>query len=1346
MDSPPKLSGETLIVHHIPLVHCQVSGRQRGGSNNSGGSLKKSNLFSPPENLGLSRTISLPERDVLQREALLYSSLIHTSSSSWSSHRGADNGGGEEGKRTINASDESSVTSNLATHLKDLDFMGLDRQCRHGSSGSNMSMDCGEQDWGDDDDYEDHPMRCGRSSKTGSYSSTSSLSQTCMHHFPETFSDPFHHGYASDSSCNSSDGVLLNISAIFNRMNNSVPEKPQPSVLINLNSSSDQSCTCPASDTTGNQQDLGGGAFYLDLQTSPTEPPLQQQQTSSQGSGFSLIREPHLSTSSTCSCSMEHQGELDPDANCNAYHPPQSGSSGDLASCLQSQAGLVVTTQNYYKLVSCDLSSQSSPSPTPSSVNSCSDEHSNGSPTPSQPSEYFLFRRQDGKEEEQNEEEEEDEKKKQAAGGAGTSPSVIKGQVYVNTSPPLIGRDVISEGVSSVSRLRSCSYDHNLDKSPAPFLGSLERMLSCPVHLSESAAPALPPPPRVTSFAEIARSKRRNGGIGASPPLKTNTEPFYYAHSAHSHPSGDFSPIQEQCLEADTQCLASAAFSRFYSNGSMECAQEMARKSCRRPEGTSASDASPAVIRYSHDQRPTSLPIQPFTFHHQFPSKQAQPKPLLPLLSGYACGIQARGSSESAAGGPLDEDTENMAENVDTYQETLTEAADPGPGSVRPSPLGSYSPVRLQGAQSSGTCSTCTPSPQVPPPAQRPQNLSSPLSAGPTVSQGKQEVRSVPLLPIPPLSWGAGPTLLPALQAHHLSPQALKWSEYRRRNTLGVERVCERRRAATGQQTVRCNVFDFPSAPSSYTLGRLPRTGQSAKPLPSDFLSDYFSLMEKPPEEFCLSPDASSSTPSSVQSHVFVDLVQKRALVKAVNTAVDLIVAHFGTSRDPDVKAKLGNSWVSPNVGHLILKYLCPALHDMLQDGLKPYVLDWIIGQRRCQPWSLVEASTQLGPSTRVLHSLFSKVSQFPELNNTNMRINAFIFGRFSLLPYIIDAHYNPWGFLPLSRGPCRPLFQELLLLLLQPLSLLPFDLDLLFEPHLLQKGAEHLRRKELLWSAGGQRVNQSNHSTFELMRVKSRNRPGLDVKKARRETGVGQEDRKSRRQEEESEQGCHSQEWQAGWWYQLMQSSQVYIDQSFERNKFLKVDKRKKSMLKRQHAQAPPTREGVVEGAEPEVQGYKNSSVSGKPTWMGSPPESVLSPSSPPPAGQEQSQNLHWIKVFCFPHRPPFGWFSLDRSVLDLVAQTIGARSGKMLEPLTADTTTTCQPSNDKQPSLCEVRALCDHVATERGQLSFNKGDILRVHSRADPDWLLCSLNSNHGIVPIIYVTTTASGGGGVA
>lgn len=55
--------------------------------------------------------------------------------------------------------------------------------------------------------------------------------------------------------------------------------------------------------------------------------------------------------------------------------------------------------------------------------------------------------------------------------------------------------------------------------------------------------------------------------------------------------------------------------------------------------------------------------------------------------------------------------------------------------------------------------------------------------------------------------------------------------------------------------------------------------GQSAKLQQSysDFLPDYFSMTEKPPEEFCLSPDAStSSSCSSSQSHISVDLAQKR--------------------------------------------------------------------------------------------------------------------------------------------------------------------------------------------------------------------------------------------------------------------------------------------------------------------------------------------------------------------------------------------------------------------------------------------------------------------------------------
>lgn len=325
------------------------------------------------------------------------------------------------------------------------------------------------------------------------------------------------------------------------------------------------------------------------------------------------------------------------------------------------------------------------------------------------------------------------------------------------------------------------------------------------------------------------------------------------------------------------------------------------------------------------------------------------------------------------------------------------------------------------------------------------------------------------------------------------------------------------------------------------------------------------------------------------------------------------------------------------------------------------------------------------------------------------------------LLSDIIAVHYNPWGFLPLSQGACQPLFEELLLLL-QPLSLLPFDLDLLFEPHLLQKGQEQLRRKEQLCSAG-QSVDQSARSTFQLMRGWSTTVSEMvrdsstEVKKERaglrregtwprmlrkeegattttesitagpvsrpnmmevgfanlwkergmggqRVKGVGQEsqgeseekDRRKEREKDLGDEGRQRQDKQAGWWYQLMQSSQVYIDQSAEGSKFVKTEKRKRSS-ERRRGHLPPTREGVVEGAESSQEGEgcrsrKSSSSSsgesagsrGRPSWMGSPPESVLNQdkvtkslevtgTGAQAAAQEESpsqgQGLRWSRLF---------------------------------------------------------------------------------------------------------------------
>ncbi len=94
------------------LVHCQVlSSRQCCGS-----PLKRnSNPFSCTENLGLSRTTSLPERDILQREALVYSSLIQTSSSSLSSSDTFGDGGMRGGEKHGRGGREGSMASNTSS-------------------------------------------------------------------------------------------------------------------------------------------------------------------------------------------------------------------------------------------------------------------------------------------------------------------------------------------------------------------------------------------------------------------------------------------------------------------------------------------------------------------------------------------------------------------------------------------------------------------------------------------------------------------------------------------------------------------------------------------------------------------------------------------------------------------------------------------------------------------------------------------------------------------------------------------------------------------------------------------------------------------------------------------------------------------------------------------------------------------------------------------------------------------------------------------------------------------------------------------------------------------------------
>ncbi|KAF6127028.1 RUN and SH3 domain containing 2 [Phyllostomus discolor] len=1500
MDSPPKLTGETLIVHHIPLVHCQVPDRQCCGGASGGSGGTRPNPFCPPE-LGITQ----PDQDLGQADSLLYNSLHSApggsarSADSNTKSRGPDGRGPGAPKRhnpfllqegvaepglgdlhddsigdsatqqsfhlhgagqptfhlssfplpppgpgvgrpwgatrsragVVEGQEQEPVTTldaqqgstnhccqpELETETMELDECGGPGGSGSGGGASDTSGFSFDQEWKlSSDESPRNPGCSGSGPQHCRCSSTSSQSEAADQSM----------GYVSDSSCNSSDGVLVTFSTLYNKMHGTS--------RANLNSAP-QSCSdssfCSHSDP---------GAFYLDLQPSPAESKMSCESHHPDSGG----RE------GSYGCPHASSPELD--ANCNSYRPhcEPCPAVADLTACFQSQARLVVATQNYYKLVTCDLSSQSSPSPAGSSITSCSEEHTKISPVPgsgpdpgpSQPSEYYLFR----KPEAQPEKQEVVGSSVEAAAPVG--PTVIEGQVYTNTSPPNL----------STGRQRSRSYDRSLERSPPARLGSLERMLSCPVRLSEGptalAGPSSPPR-RVTSFAELAKGRKKAAGSG-SPPLRVSI----------GDSSQEFSPIQEAQqdrvgpLDEGAHCSHSLPPMPLGPDMDLVGPEPWSTQVCQGPQSSEMSPAilrapgqgplmqlmdpgpalpgSPAnshtqrdararadgggaesrpVLRYSKEQRPTTLPIQPFVFQHHFPKQLSKARTLHSLSQLYSLSGCSRAQQPAPLAVPAAQ-VPASAPSGESQASTNRGArkAGPEPETSRPSPLGSYSPIRSAGpfglSTDSSASTSCSPPPEQPTATESPPpwSLSCPAVQPATSQQQPQkddqkiltlaEYRLHETGSLPPLgSWrsslsraeslarggGEGNMASRPSNANHLSPQALKWREYRRKNPLGPPGLSGSldRRPQDTRLARRNPIFEFPGSLSAASHLSCRLNGQIVKPLPltcPDF-QDPFSLTEKPPAEFCLSPDGNSEA-------ISIDLLQKKGLVKAVNTAVDLIVAHFGTSRDPGVKAKLGNSSVSPNVGHLVLKYLCPAVRAVLEDGLKAFVLDVIIGQRKNMPWSVVEASTQLGPSTKVLHGLYNKVSQFPELTSHTMRFNAFILGLLNIRSLefwfnhlynhedIIQTHYQPWGFLSAAHTVCPGLFEELLLLL-QPLALLPFSLDLLFQHRLLQSGQQQRQHKELL------RVSQdlllSAHSTLQLARARGQEGPG-DMDRAaqgERVKGVGAPEG-GEEEEEEEETGevteaaggsghGRARGGQAGWWYQLMQSSQVYIDGSTEGSRFPRGGNNSCSSSSSSSSEkkkgagggGPPPREGVVEGAEacpaPEETLGRDR---GWPFWMGSPPDSVLAElrrsreregsAAPAPESEEGASGpspggIKWGYLFGSrkpqrearpTNRLPSDWLSLDKSMFQLVAQTVGVRR----EPEPRDSLQ--EPHSPALPPKppCEVKALCHHLATGPGQLSFHKGDTLRVLGPAGGDWLRCSRGPDTGLVPLAYVTLT--------
>uniref|UniRef100_A0A8D0IMU0 RUN and SH3 domain containing 1 n=1 Tax=Sus scrofa TaxID=9823 RepID=A0A8D0IMU0_PIG len=413
---------------------------------------------------------------------------------------------------------------------------------------------------------------------------------------------------------------------------------------------------------------------------------------------------------------------------------------------------------------------------------------------------------------------------------------------------------------------------------------------------------------------------------------------------------------------------------------------------------------------------------------------------------------------------------------------------------------------------------------------------------------------------------------------------------------------------------------------------------------------------------------------------------QKKGLLIAVSASVDKIISHFGAARNLVQKAQLGDSRLSPDVGHLVLTTLCPALHALVADGLKPFQKDLITGQRRSSPWSVVEASVKPASSTRSLGTLYSQVSRLAPLRSSRSRFHAFILGLlntkqlevwFSSLQEdagLLSLLYLPTGFFSLARSGCPSLSTELLLLL-QPLSVLTFHLDLLFEHHHhLPLGPPQAPAPSSSPPALQQTVQAMLHWGGRLAQ---------SLKGASGQTPPGPS-------------APSSPPTPGSWWEQLTQASRVYASGGTEGFPLPRWGSRRHGTA----AEVAQERSLPTEEATP-----------GRGVWLGrlfGVPGGLAETESGAPKS-----------------RRPSSWLPPTVSMLALMKWGAPPETHSSPEELKASAPSMAQTHR-------AVRALCDHTAAGPDQLSFRRGEVLRVIATVDEDWLRCGRDGVEGLVPV--------------
>uniref|UniRef100_A0A3P9KJH1 RUN and SH3 domain containing 1 n=1 Tax=Oryzias latipes TaxID=8090 RepID=A0A3P9KJH1_ORYLA len=490
-------------------------------------------------------------------------------------------------------------------------------------------------------------------------------------------------------------------------------------------------------------------------------------------------------------------------------------------------------------------------------------------------------------------------------------------------------------------------------------------------------------------------------------------------------------------------------------------------------------------------------------------------------------------------------------------------------------------------------------------------------------------------------------------------------------------------------------------------------------------------------------------------------LQEKKALVSAVSVAVEAILAQFSSSRTVVQKTLSGDSTVNPSLGRLVLQCLCPALHSLLIDGLKPHQSDLIAGRRPNSAWSLVHATTRPAPKTQALYNLQVRVSELPQLKQSKHRFNAFILGLLNIKHLdswlshlqsrsdVLDMYYYPTSFMRLSVTACQPLFKELLLVL-QPLSLLTFNMDLLFQHHHVDADSHRLqipsppfREEGIQLSAQSQSKTRGYRHMESLSGVDFGSSKSPSTKETESLSLADPENKGSGMSAHTDEAAEVSHTSPQLLWVQTKEIEDLpppNIDEdSFTQQAGQVIQQgwgtvmRWGGKLSQNLADLSlsPVKKEEMKTDLPDIQAGGDFTPVGSgaqvPWGLGRLFGASKSPSSP---------TGHTV-----PTRRPSQWLApgvtaftrmMSSNSTPMLRRTPEPPEERTPSPeKDADT----QERQDKPRPLRSVRALCDHTGNGL-ELSFCKGEELVVLGGVDQDWIRCRQGDREGLVPIGYTS----------